>query len=121
MTATEILAEFFVDAKVPIEMGVSFDSTFVVIGETTGTGSTLEIFWVVKRLDKIGTGSTLAQMQERGGYFCRDAVVSSRSEFLRFTESEFMESGRVNTMDVDVEAGALSNPAARNDCNRSPP
>ena len=47
MAAADVLAKSFVDAKVPIEMSVSFCAAVVCVREATGTGATLKILRVV--------------------------------------------------------------------------
>jgi hypothetical protein len=43
LASTYILTKFLVYAEMPIEMGISFLTTFVCVGETARTGTTLQI------------------------------------------------------------------------------
>jgi hypothetical protein len=47
----------------PIEMRISLCSTVFAIGETASTGTTLQVVWIVKDINKILTGSILVESE----------------------------------------------------------
>ena len=59
LATTYILTKLFVDPEVPVEVSVSFYPTFVCVGETASTCTTLEIIWIIQDVYKIRTRSKL--------------------------------------------------------------
>ena len=63
LASTHVLTKFLVDAEMPVKVRISFCSTVVSIGETASTGTTLQVVWIVKNINKIFTGSILVKSE----------------------------------------------------------
>ena len=57
LTSAHVLTKFLVDAEMPVKVRISFCSTVFGVGETASTGTTLQVVWIVKDINKIFTGS----------------------------------------------------------------